>query len=1343
MTPRARQASSAPTPNEQHAEWLALLRPDGPFLALSVLTETWPQGIETISGSVRDRIRQAWAEVSAAPDLLTADWQDLVLRELLEYRTVPADQSVGAWYGDARPDEVLYGPNVGGDQAVRLHIYRHGPDVELIKAVRGQPALSERAAQVCRDSRVPLALLTNGRLWVLVHAKSGEPTSVAVFDADLWFEEPALLRAFGMLLSAVRVTPPPETADGMPSYSLAGLFARSTAAQADVTTTLGNQVRRAVELLVGEVARLDREAGGELLLGVSERDIYRGALTVLMRLVFLLYAEEQRLLPINDPVYASGYAVSTLFDQLVADRTSYGDEIGDRRSAAWQRLLALFGAIHAGCEHPDLRIPAYGGSLFDPDEFVWLRRAGVTDRVIYRILDALLILRHLGQAAERLSYRGLDVEQIGHVYEGLLEYSCRRVAEPFVGLIGKRAPEVRLTDLESAGTGPEFVGWVRDTCGLTAKQAERALGATPGVDQLGALHAACDNDSTLTERVRPYWGLIRPDLRGQPTVFPAGSVLFTRVGDRRSTGTHYTPRALAEEVVQHTLAPLCYTPGPAEGVEPGVWRPKTAHELLKLKVVDPAMGSGAFLVSACRYLADRIVESWERDGVPNHVGGLLDGDDDQAGLQLAARRMVAARCLYGVDRDDMAVELAKLSLWLVTLAKNKPFGFVDHALRCGDSLIGLRTAEQVVGFHLDPERGWLGGTNLVRTLNDQIDKTLVEATELRRRIEDTVVQDPRDADEKAATLRRVERLTARLRLAADGVVGAALSTAVRVGRSYEDRDDEPDMDHRLGEIAEDVDQLLRADEHDLVDEKLRETIEEWLRGPRPQPIRPFHWSLEFPEVMSRGGFDAVVGNPPFIGGKRVSGAVGKDVREYLKEWVARDKPGNADLCSYFLLRDLDITANGRVGIIATNTIAQGDTREVGLDQAVAGSRGVYRATKSQPWPGTASLEVSLVWVGHIGDHEQIVLDGRNVSGITPSLDPRSRISGNPYRLVANEDQSFIGCYALGMGFILESSEACELIKSNSRNEDVLFPYLNGEDLNTRPDFSARRWAIDFNDRTVEQAMTYPGAFSIVEKEVRPHRQRKNPDGTYVLRRPLPDRWWQYADKRPAMRQAITGLDRVLVIALVSKTGLPVWVSTGQVFSHALGVFAVDRDAYLTLLSSSMHFAWWTTKGESSLRADPRYTPSDGFETFVQPDLTGRMDEIGRELHEFRRGVMLDRQLGLTKVYNLVHDAAVADDDIGRLRGIHVEVDRAVAEAYGWTDLGLGHDFYETRQGRRFTVDPVVQVEILDRLLELNHQRHAEELRQGVVGGKRKTSTKRGRKIPTASDGGAGDAGMLF
>ncbi|MEU2662077.1 DNA methyltransferase [Micromonospora sp. NPDC007220] len=1326
--------------DEQHAEWLGLLRPEGPFLTVPVLVEALPHGLDTVPDDARNRIRRGWAEVQEAPDLLGPAWVELILGELLGYpASARTDDTFGvAGSGDFRPDAVLSGPQPGGGRAARLHVHRLPFDASPTAARGGRPSPVEQAAQVCRDTGVPLALVTNGQHWALVHARRGEPTGVGVFDADLWLEEPTLLRAFATLLTASRVLIPPAGADGRPSASLAGLFARSAEALTQITTTLGDQVRRAVELFVGELARLDRESEGQLLGKVSDREIYQGALTVLMRLVFLLYAEEQRLLPVADPLYAQAYAASTLHGQLGAVRDLHGDEVGDRRTAAWPRLLALFAAVYGGSEHPDLRIPAHGGTLFDPERFPWLVDAAVTDRVVHEMLDALLVLRHRGKAAEQLSYSSLGVEQLGHVYEGLLEFSCARVREPYVGLLGKREPELPLAELEAAAAQgeAELRVWLVARCDLTARQVEKARAATPAPHQLAALHAACDNDADLTDRVRPYWGLLRADLRDLPTVFPAGSVLFTQFGDRRNTGTHYTPRELAEEVVRHTLAPLCFSPGPAQGVaDEGVWRAKSADELLRLKVLDPAMGSGAFLVAACRYLAEVVVRAWQRDGLPAELSDLANGNPDQEDLLLAARRLVAARCLYGVDRDDMAVELAKLSLWLVTLAKGKPFGFLDHALRCGDSLVGITSLDQLTAFHLDPEAGRFQHSRFFGDLVGRLHRTVDEMTALRESIGATVVEDTRDAADKNAKLTEVEHLGRDLRLAADAVVGAALSTAVRVQRRPWDPEDDTDdterkYDDRLLDISDDVHRLLDGPYDAELEQRIEITVAGWLRGSRPEPIRPLHWPLEFPEVVNRAGFDAVIGNPPFIRGTRIGEAVGPDVREYLVERVGRGQRGSADICSYFLLRKLSITNKGRVGIIATNTIAQGNTRRVGLDQAVDMGWTIYRANKSQPWPGTASLEVSMLWVGHTTEGEKSILDGQSVAGITPSLDPRTRVTGNPYRLTANARQAFQGSNILGKGFFLRPEQAQALIAKDPRNKDVLFPYLNGDDLNTWPDCAARRWVINFHNWPLERAQEYPDCFTIVEREVKPFREN-NKDRR---RREI---WWRFTRSAPELYSAIEGLNQVLVIAQTSRTQIPALVDSGQVYDQKLVVFAKNTPGDLAVRASIFQHAW-TLRNSSTMKADAVYTIADSCEKLALPFTISSLHKVGAELDSYRRSVMLEQGVGLTALYDLIHDKHVTHTHIQRLRDIHVEIDEEVAKAYGF-NLALRHGFHKTRQGIRFTIEPSTRVDMLDFLLHLNHQRHEEEKARGLHPATGHKARKKTRTTPRPRSARAADS----
>ena len=393
-------------------------------------------------------------------------------------------------------------------------------------------------------------------------------------------------------------------------------------------------------------------------------------------------------------------------------------------------------------------------------------------------------------------------------------------------------------------------------------------------------------------------------------------------------------------------------------------------------------------------------------------------------------------------------------------------------------------------------------------------------------------------------------------------------------------------------------------------------------------------------------------------------------------------------------------AKGTLGLIATNTVAQGDSREVGLGAMVADGFTITRAIQSRSWPAaSANLEYAAVWGtrGDVGESVTRFADDVAVRHISTLLEAQGRAEGNPVRLAENAGIAFQGCIVLGMGFVVDPEEAQEWIAADARNAEVLFPYLNGEDLNQRPDGSGSRWVIDFGGRSEEEAAGFPLPFRRLAEQVRPERARKP---KAVSDAP----WWLFLRSRPAMREAISGLSEVLVIALVSKTVMPMRVSTGQVFSHMLGVFAIDDYGAQAVLSSTLHRTWAITYG-STLETRVRYTPSDVFETFPLPARTERLADAGKVLERDRREVMLRRNLGLTKLYNLVDDSTVqGDPDVARLRDIHVEIDEATAEAYGWDDLRLSHGFHSYRQVERWSVSPTDRVEALDRLLLENQQR---------------------------------------
>lgn len=562
----------------------------------------------------------------------------------------------------------------------------------------------------------------------------------------------------------------------------------------------------------------------------------------------------------------------------------------------------------------------------------------------------------------------------------------------------------------------------------------------------------------------------------------------------------------------------------------------------------------------------------------------------------------------------------------------------------------------------------------------------------------------RSAVAKHRQMHEMDEALTQLRKIADGVVAAGLRSGGMPGKQ---------MDEEYDNLAVAVGRAFPSEGEgdsrmldDIIDSGLKPIVptdyEHW---------QCVHWPLEIPEVMENGGFDAIIGNPPFLGGQKLTGTMGKNVREWYINTLADGNRGSADLCAYFYLRSYSLMRKGAMlGLLATNTIAQGDTREVGLDRMVNAGFTITRSIQSKPWPvSSANLEYAAVWgiKGTVPDTIAKDCDGAEVVRISTLLEPHGRVMGNPVALKENQNISFIGCNIVGKGFIVTRHQVNEWVKADSRNKEVLFPYLNGDDLNSNPDSSASRWVIDFNDRSEEKAKSYTAPYKHLFQYVKPEREKNH-------RKVYRDYWWQYAEKRPALRKAISALKEVLVLTRVSRTLVPVRIKTGSVMSDAVVVFATDSYADQAVLSSSMHQYWAITRG-SGMRGDPRYTPSDVFETFPRPQNTDALAAIGKTLDEERREIMMRRQLGLTKLYNLVNDTDVSDSsdaDVARLREIHRQLDETMMVAYGWSDVRLNHGFYEYRKMIRWTVCPEARIEILDRLLEENHRRAKLEAAQG-------------------------------
>ncbi len=1326
MAPRTPRQRSTPSASELHRAWLELVDTDGPFLAIAPLKRVWPQGMPALDNTRKEALLNARKDFEAAwetadrviDDAGTTDdayriardkWVETVLRDVVGWAESLSWGPVAGVTAQSPNRAVTVGVeaallNPDGDIGALVSVIDPVDSLRQVPSDLWAATPVDRMEALLRNNDIPIGIVTDGRWWALVCARTGAMTASGIVDALTWVEEPRTRDAFLTLTSRQHII------GGKEDERLPMLFEESVAAAEEITEALGAQVRRAVELLIqsfSESARDAQQRGEPDPLPADTHQSYEAAVTIMMRIVFLLFAEERGLLPSGE-LFEQGYGISRELDRLQAREAEESEEALDATSLTWHRLLATSQALYGGASFENMRVPAYGGSLFDPDRFPFLTALtahgtlaiSVSDRVMLHALRSVQQAVLKGSEVRRISFRDIDVEQIGYIYEGLLGYTAVTVGETYLGLQGTRGeePEISLPELErlaAANTAPKKLAEAvrahieRDQPSAKPKSAAaiaKDIGAQTEPSVISALAQAVGDDTDLRERVLPWLGIMRQDLRGRPFVVLNGGLMVKETPSRKNAGAHYTPKSLAREVVLHALQPLCYSPGPYQTADESQWRLKSSDDLLSLKVADIACGSGAFLVSAASYLADRVVEAWTAEDPANaHRGD----------LHRRAIREVVANCLYGADINDMAVEMCKLSLWLVSLDRDLPFSFVDDKIFLGNSLLGLTDLKQLRKLHIDPGRVPAG--EMFDIFDVDIDAIIHKAAELRRKLATEIDEnDPaRNSAAKRRQLNQLHDVTAGLRKIADGIVAAGLPLGGKPVKAL----DEACENLRIAVSAA----YPKSDDPDST--MLDSIIDTGLTPTVPTDYRrwkPNHWIIEAPDVIAdRGGFDAIIGNPPFLGGQKLTGALGTDIRDWFVNTIAAGRRGSADLVAYFCLRATSLLqANGTIGLIATNTVAQGDTREVGLDAMVSDGFTITRAIQSRAWPAAgANLEYAAVWGtrGPVAEDAPRVADDTPVRRISTLLEPAGRIQGNPIRLAENAGIAFQGCIVLGMGFVLDTAEAQEWIATDARNAEVLFPYLNGEDLNSHPDASASRWVIDFNNRPETEAGTYPLPYERLAQRVKLERLKNN-------RKVYRDFWWQYAEKRPAMRKAIAPLSEVLVIALVSKTVMPMRVPTGQVFSHKLGVFADDSYSFQATMASTVH-QLWAVKYGSTMRADVNYSPSDAFETFPRPVPADSLEQVGLALDEERRDIMLRRDLGLTKLYNLVNDPVVqGDKDVERMRDIHVELDHTVLDAYGWSDIDPTHGFHTYRQMQRWTVSPSDRVEILDRLLAENHRR---------------------------------------
>lgn len=1102
----------------------------------------------------------------------------------------------------------------------------------------------------------------------------------------------------------------------------------------------------------GRLLRLLRDSSRLIKLTYLEFDLDR----IFTDGLFADFAILYRLLHATRLPTADETAAESIIERYHQDSLDSGARIRDGLSRAVEETILAFG--NGFLSHPDnegLRQAALDGSL-DPQAYYQSLL-----RLIYRILFLLVIEERnlvypLSPSMEKrdLYYEYYSLQRLRRLSEKryladkrkhdhwLALCACFRLFEA-------NGPGHKLGIAPLAGDlfRPNAIGPLNG-CTLdneTLLGCIRSLGLyqNPITHQIIRVNYAALN---VEEFGSVYEGLLEYD----PVFHPRNNGVefaFAQGGERAATGSHYTPDDLVQPLIKHSLDYL---------IADKLKEPNPEEALLSLRVADIACGSGHILLSAARRIATElaIVRTGEEQPSP--------------GTFREAIRDVIRECIYGVDLNPLAVELCKVALWLEAHVPGQPLNFLDHHIKCGNAIVGFARREEVErgvpdeAFKSMPGDDKDTGTDFRKTNKaerkdrEKKQARLVLSVETQKHL-DAILTRWREVS--ALPERNPAEIDAKKKRYIDFTQSQDAwllnqIAAIPIAQFYL-----PKKPQNRSKLITDADfwRYWTGERHPQGEA----TAAAWVAAANR---RFFHWFLEFPTVMEGAGFDCILGNPPYLGGVLLSGTYGHPFCHYVKWQYA--PAGLSDLVVYFLRRAFALLRPaGFCAFITTNSIKDGDIRKDGLDTILRHGGTMNFATRGTKWPGGANLMVSQISLVKGMWSAKRVLDGKKVDSINAFLED-SALESDPVILAENAESLFAGYDILGDGFVLSQEEASECILSDPRNEDVIHPVFNGQELNNDPVQQASRSVVYFRDWSIERACTYARPFEIVLERVKPFRDRQK-------RAKNREYWWRYNETRAGLQRKLTDLAHCFGAAATTKhlnfSALP----TDYIHTHAIKVLASDRWDVYALVQSTFHEVW-ARKYSGSLETRLRYSPTDCFETYAFPE--GQWDRpnsvlaaMGERYHEHRRALMRLVWLGLTDIYNLFHDPAVnsnwqedkktkskplsklmkhlekRDDGctmdeaiagIIELRRLHVQLDSAVRDAYGWQDLNLGHDFREVEtlpenDRVRYTISPDARREVLKRLLALNHQRAAEEAAAAapVKTKGREQGGKRKRKLP--------------
>ena len=399
--------------------------------------------------------------------------------------------------------------------------------------------------------------------------------------------------------------------------------------------------------------------------------------------------------------------------------------------------------------------------------------------------------------------------------------------------------------------------------------------------------------------------------------------------------------------------------------------------------------------------------------------------------------------------------------------------------------------------------------------------------------------------------------------------------------------------------------------------------------------------------------DAIIGNPPFLGGKHIRISLNDEYVDRIFQTFPNVKD-SVDFCAYwFRLAHDKINENGRVGLVATNSISQGKSRIAALDYITQNGGYIHEAVSTQPWSGAAKVHVSIVnWCKQ--QPEKYYLDDQIVSQINSSLKSSIDVS-QAVRLQANLNKCFQGVIPVGEGFIVTEQQVQEWIKKDAKNQEVLKLFSMGANLAKNPHGKPERWIIDFSNMPIEDASDYKLPFEYIKQNVKPQRDN-NRDAK------ARNYWWRYLRHRPEMRNSISSLSLYFTVPRVSKWAIFIPVPLNWLPGDKSVVVASDDFYIFGILTSNVHREWMHAQ-KSTLKADIAYTHNTCFETFPFPQtadikIVEKIRTKAEELHQYRTQQMETKQWGITTLYNKFFN-----EPSSQLYKLHQQLDNLVMAAY--------------------------------------------------------------------------------